>query len=98
MDEELELYKALEERIRRSNELVEKLARGDERVKLLETIPGIGRFFALLIAHEVDDVSRFPNEKNHPHSSGVTGGAVSTEGGSDNPRFPCPSCSARDSL
>jgi transposase len=43
--------------------MVQKLAEGDERVKLLQTIPGIAEFFGVLIAHEVDDVSRFSNEK-----------------------------------
>ncbi|MDR7540475.1 MAG: IS110 family transposase [Armatimonadota bacterium] len=63
LDEELELYGALEQHVRRSDALVEKLAHGDERVKLLETIPGIGKFFGVLIAHEVDDVRRFSSEK-----------------------------------
>jgi transposase len=61
--EELELYATLERRIERSNGMVQKLAEGDERVKLLQTIPGIAEFFGVLIAHEVDDVSRFSNEK-----------------------------------
>jgi len=63
LNEELELYDALERHIRRSDGLVGKLGEGDERVKLLETIPGIGKFFGVLIAHEVDDVTRFSSEK-----------------------------------
>ena len=41
---------------------MEGLAREDGLVKLLETIPGIG-IFALLIAYEVDEISRFAHEK-----------------------------------
>jgi len=57
LDEELKLYHALEERISQSEQLVKKLGSGDKRVKLLETIPGIGEFFAVLIANEVDDIA-----------------------------------------
>jgi transposase len=80
MDDELEFYQALKERIRRSDELVEELARSDDRVKLLETIPGIGRFFALLIAHEVDDVSRFSNEKKFFSYIGIVPSTYSSGG------------------
>ena len=52
LNEDLSLYYALEERISRSNELIEKLSRGNTKVKLLKTIPGIGEFFAVLIANE----------------------------------------------
>ena len=63
LNEDLKFYQTLEEQIDRSNELVKNLSLGDMRVKLLKTIPGIGEFFAVLIANELDDVSRFPNEK-----------------------------------
>lgn len=59
---------------------VEELARGDDRVELLETIPGIGRFFALLIAHEVDDVSRFSNEKKFFSYIGIVPSTYSSGG------------------
>jgi hypothetical protein len=39
------------------------MADEDRRVELLQTIPGIGKFFAALIANEVDDISRFATEK-----------------------------------
>jgi len=63
LDEDLELFKALEERIAKSDSLVRELAQGDPRVKILKTIPGIGEFFSVLIAYEVDDIRRFANEK-----------------------------------
>jgi transposase len=80
LDEELKLYYALEERISRSEQLVEKLARGDRRVKLLQTIPGIGRFFAMLIANEVDDISRFANEKKFFSYIGIIPSTFSSGG------------------
>jgi transposase len=78
--EELELYRELEERIRQSDRLVEELGRGDGRVELLQTIPGIGKFFALLIAHEVDDVSRFSNEKKFFSYIGIVPSTYSSGG------------------
>lgn len=80
LDEDLKLYHALGERINRSNELVHKLAQGDKRVKLLETIPGIGEFFAVLIANEVDDIGRFPNEKKFFSYIGIIPSTFSSGG------------------
>ena len=40
------------------------LAEGDEDVKLLMTIPGVGYYSALLIASEVGDIARFPFAEN----------------------------------
>lgn len=80
LDEELELLGALEERISRSDRLVKELADGDDRITLLQTIPGIGPFFALLIAHEVDDVSRFANEKKLCSYIGIVPSTYSSGG------------------
>jgi transposase len=80
LDEELELYETLEQRIRRSDGLVGQLAQGDERVKLLETIPGIAKFFGVLIAHEVDNVSRFPSEKKFFSYIGIVPSTYSSGG------------------
>lgn len=61
LDSELRLFNALEERIKASDSWVGALCRGDGRVKRLMSIPGIGKFFALLIATEIDDIRRFRN-------------------------------------
>jgi len=63
VDEDLRLLEELEGHIDQSEGLVEKLAEGDWRVDLLQTIPGIGKFFSVLIAYEVDDIGRFAHEK-----------------------------------
>lgn len=63
LDEDLTLLKELDRHIAQSEDLIEALANGDRRVHLLETIPGIGRFFAVLIAYELDDITRFRHEK-----------------------------------
>lgn len=56
---DLELLGAIEEHIKSSNRWVSQLARQDARAKLLATLPGIGEFFAVLLAVEIDDVGRF---------------------------------------
>jgi len=56
---DLALLAALEQHIKHSNRWVSQLAKQDERAKLLATIPGIGDFFAVLLAVEIDDVGRF---------------------------------------
>jgi transposase len=60
---ELELLEVLKRKISESNGMVKELAKGDKRVKLLRSIPGLGPFFSVLVAKEIDDISRFRDEK-----------------------------------
>lgn len=60
---ELELLRFLKEKISQTNITVKELARRDKRTGLLQSIPGIGPFFSVLILYEIDDVSRFRDEK-----------------------------------
>jgi transposase len=60
---ELELLEVLKRKISESNGIVKELAKSDRRVKLLRSIPGLGPFFSVLIAKEIDDISRFRDEK-----------------------------------
>jgi len=60
---ELELLEVLKRKISESNEMVKELAKGDKRVKLLRSIPGLGPFFSVLVAKEIDDINRFRDEK-----------------------------------
>lgn len=80
LDEDLKLYHELEERISRSEQLVQEMADGDKRVELLRTIPGIGKFFAVLIANEVDDISRFATEKKFFSYIGIIPSTFSSGG------------------
>ncbi len=63
LDEELDLLSYLIEKIDTSNSWVTQLGKDNPNVKLLMTIPGIGKFFALLIANEIDYIKRF-RDKN----------------------------------
>ena len=61
---ELDLLEVLRGKISESNGIVKELTKGDKRVKLLRSIPGIGPFFfSVLILYEIDDISRFRDEK-----------------------------------
>jgi len=60
---EPELLKVLKQEISKSNGIVKELGRSDKRVKLLRSIPGIGLFFSVLVAKEIDDIGRFRDEK-----------------------------------
>jgi transposase len=57
---DLDLLTEIQEHIKAGDRWVAQLARKDARAKLLATLPGIGDFFAVLLAVEIDDVSRFP--------------------------------------
>lgn len=70
----------LNQRIDESNELIASLAEGNEQVSLLKTIPGIGDFFAVLIAAEVDDIRRFAHEKKFFSYMGLVPSTYSSGG------------------
>ena len=57
---DLAVLEAVEAHIEPSNRWVSQLARKDGRAKLLASLPGIGDFFAVLLAVEIDEVKRFP--------------------------------------
>jgi transposase len=59
LDSELALLKAVQERIAESDGCVRRLAAGDPRVRWVRTIPGLGRFFSVLVVHEIGDIHRF---------------------------------------
>lgn len=61
--EDLLLLNALKERIAQSDTTIESLAKTKKEIHYLQTIPGIGLFFATLITYEIDDIERFPNPK-----------------------------------
>jgi transposase len=63
LDQELELLKEMTGLIKSSNQWILHLGQDDQRVQLLMTVPGIGKFFALLIALEIDEISRFRNKE-----------------------------------
>src|SRR4029453_15318623 len=53
------LLKAVQGPLAESGGLGGKLAAGDARVRWVRTIPGLGRFFSVLVVHEIGDIHRF---------------------------------------
>jgi hypothetical protein len=43
--------------------VLDELSAGDEAIRWLRSLPGIGEFFSVLIRYEVDDIDRFPSAK-----------------------------------
>ena len=46
------------------DERVKSMAESDRYAKLLTTIPGVGRYSALLISSEIADINRFPDHEH----------------------------------
>ena len=60
--------------------MVKELARRDKRVKLLRSIPGLDPFFSVLVAKEIDDISRFREEKKLCSYVGLVPPTYASEG------------------
>ena len=71
LNEELELLMYLRGKIDASDHWVVQLGKDNADVKLLMTIPGIGKFFALLIATEIDDIVRFRDKDKFASYAGL---------------------------
>jgi len=67
LDNHLKMLEFLEEEIKGVERWLKDLFRGDRYVELLNTIPGIGKIFGVMIALEIGDINRFPDAK-HLHS------------------------------
>jgi transposase len=71
LDEELALLSYITEKISSSNTWITQIGKDDPRVKLLMTIPGIGKFFALLIVTEIGEISRFSDKNKFASYAGL---------------------------
>jgi transposase len=69
--EDLKLVEYLAKRIRATERLLARLSRGDEGVRLLRSVPGIGQFLSVLIRYEVDDIGRFRSAKKFASYTGL---------------------------
>ncbi|MFQ6048504.1 MAG: IS110 family transposase [Phycisphaerae bacterium] len=63
LDSEVALLEHLQAQIKQADIWLRQVGRKDPRVKLLESIPGIGRSFALLVVSEIDEIGRFASPK-----------------------------------
>jgi len=63
LEDNLRLIDMLDERLKQVTQQINVLARGDQRVTWLTSMPGIGYYSALLILAEIGDITRFPTDK-----------------------------------
>lgn len=63
LERSLELLDLCKERIHEIDALLKAILAEDPVVQLLDTIPGLGPFFASLIRYELGDITRFPSAK-----------------------------------
>ncbi len=63
LDEDLELFDAIQQRVGATEDLIAKLSKGDPIIEWLSSLPGIGDFFAVLLRYEIDDINRFRTPK-----------------------------------
>lgn len=59
LDGELALLAKLRELLKETEGYLAQVGQQDERIARLRSIPGIGRFFAMLLLCEIDDIERF---------------------------------------
>ena len=71
LQEDLELFSVLQQRIAATEAMIKELAAGDEAVGWLASLPGIGAFFSVLIRYEVDNITRFRAAKKFASYTGL---------------------------
>lgn len=67
----LKLFRHLYERIRESNDLVERLYSQLKPAQLIRTVPGFGKFFSVLVVTEIGDIKRFSSVSKLHSYAGV---------------------------
>jgi len=66
--------------ISESDKLILKLFNNDSNAQLLYTVPGIGKFLAVLISTEIDDINRFPSGDKLASYTGLVPSTYSSSG------------------
>ena len=75
---DLELLQGLQARIGTTNRWIGELAAGDDAVRWLASVPGIGPFFSVLIRYEVDEIVRFRTAKKFASHTGLVPSTYAT--------------------
>jgi transposase len=87
IDRECEFIDSLNIYIGQSEETIERYSHDNADVKLLITLPGVGKFFARLIAAEIDGVERFISPKKLAGYAGLVPSTYSSGGKTWNGRI-----------
>jgi transposase len=87
VDRECEFIDDLNAYIAKAEETIERYSTDNADVKRLMTLPGIGKFFARLIAAEIDGIERFNNPKKLAGYAGLVPSTYSSGGKTWNGRI-----------
>ena len=87
LDSELDFLEHIQEQVRQADRYLSNVGRRDRRVRNLETVPGIGRAFALLLVSEIDDIRRFGKPKALHAYAGLVPSTYSSGGHTYNGRI-----------
>lgn len=79
LDNLLTFLQCAEQCVKDIEKALEEETQDDEQVKLLLTIPGIGKVFAVMLAYEIDDISRFSHPKKLCAYAGVVPSTYSSD-------------------
>ena len=71
LGEDVALLEFLQQQIGKTDKLIAELAQGDEAVRQLASVPGIGVFLSVLIRWEVDSMERFRQAKKFASYTGL---------------------------
>jgi len=80
IDRSLDFIADINRRIKQAEATIKALSKDNAEVKRLKTIPGIGEFFARLIAAEIDDIGRFRSAKKLAAYAGIVPSTYSSGG------------------
>ncbi|MBU4057850.1 IS110 family transposase [Patescibacteria group bacterium] len=76
----LEMIENLNKEIKKLDKIIAKTVNETKEMRLLQTIPGIGRITSYLVATEIGNIERFPSSKNLTSYSGLVPGVNSSGG------------------
>ena len=71
LDKHIQMYEWISERIKEVERWIEEEVGEDEDIRLLRSIPGIGKVFAVIIKVEIGDIERFASYKKLHSYSGL---------------------------
>lgn len=80
LDGYLRLLASLDEEIRGATKRIDLEVKDNPQALLIDTMPGIGRYLALLIASEIGDIHRFPDPKHLVSYAGLVPSVHSSGG------------------
>lgn len=74
LKQNLELLEEIQSKIKNSEDLLSEITEHNPKVKLLQTVPGIGKFLSCLIVYEIGDINRFGTVKQICSYAGIVPG------------------------